>query len=85
MPSRTWPRLDNLMSGGAQTFFHRGTNGRWKDVLTESDLELYEAAVARELSDECARWLEARQLQPSSRSRGRGPPSQSSPVGRGKR
>ena len=55
---RTWPRMDNVMSGGAQTFFHRGTNGRWEDVLTERDLKLYEAAVARELSEECARWLE---------------------------
>ena len=55
---RTWPRLDSLMSGGAQTFFHSGSNGRWREVLTEEDLELYEAAVARELSEECARWLE---------------------------
>ncbi len=55
---QTWPRLDNLMSGGAQTFFHRGSNGRWKEVLTEGDLDLYEAAVAREMSEECARWLE---------------------------
>ncbi len=55
---RTWPRLDSLMSGGAQTFFHSGSNGRWREVLTEEDLELYEAAVARELSEDCAHWLE---------------------------
>ena len=55
---RTWPRLDSLMSGGAQTFFHSGSNGRWREVLTEEDLELYDAAAARELSAECARWLE---------------------------
>ena len=55
---KTWPRLDSLMSGGAQTFFHSGSNGRWREVLTDEDLELYDAAVARELSDECARWLE---------------------------
>ena len=30
--------------GGADRFFHKGTNGRWHDVLTESDLALYEAA-----------------------------------------
>ena len=54
---RTWPRLDSLMSGGAQTFFHSGSNGRWREVLTDEDLELYDAAVSRELSDECARWL----------------------------
>ena len=36
------------MSGGAQTFFHSGSNGRWREVLTEEDLELYDAAVAHE-------------------------------------
>ena len=55
---RTWPNMENVMSGGAQTFFNKGTNGRWKEVLTKHDLELYENAVARELSRECAVWLE---------------------------
>ena len=55
---RTWPKLNTFMKGGAQTFFHKGTNGRWKGVLTAADLKLYEAAVTRELSDEGARWLE---------------------------
>ena len=55
---RTWPNMDSVMSGGAQTFFHKGTNGRWRDVLTPHDLELYEAALARNLSEDCARWLE---------------------------
>jgi len=53
-----WPGRENSFRGGAQTFFHKGTNSRWKTVLTESDLKLYEAAVARELSVECATWLE---------------------------
>ncbi|MDA1348266.1 MAG: sulfotransferase domain-containing protein [Chloroflexi bacterium] len=53
-----WPGMETSFRGGAQTFFHKGTNGRWKTVLTESDLKLYEAAVARELSAECAEWLE---------------------------
>ncbi len=55
---RTWPNMDSVMSGGAQTFFHKGVNGRWQDVLTAQDLELYQSAVARNLSNECARWLE---------------------------
>ena len=44
--------------GGAQTFIHKGTNGRWRDVLTAADLALYEEAVKRTLAPDCARWLE---------------------------
>lgn len=63
---RIWPNLEKFMEGGAQTFFYKGTNGRWKGVLTADDLELYRAAVARELSDECARWLEQGRAAPYS-------------------
>ncbi len=44
--------------GGAKTFINKGTNGRWRSVLTASDLEMYDAAVARELTPDCHRWLE---------------------------
>lgn len=44
--------------GGSQTFIHKGTNGRWRDVLTDDDLKLYQAAVARETTPDCAHWLE---------------------------
>ncbi len=47
-----------IWEGGADTFFHKGTNGRWKSLLTESDLALYEAARDRVLTPECAKWLE---------------------------
>lgn len=47
---------------GARTFFYKGTNGRWRDVLTEADLELYEAAAERELTPECRAWLERGEL-----------------------
>ena len=42
---------------GNQTFFHRGTNGRWKSVLTRDDLALYARAMDR-LPDDLASWLE---------------------------
>jgi aryl sulfotransferase len=45
--------------GGNDTFLNQGTNGRWRDVLDESDLELYRAAMARTLEPACAHWLEA--------------------------
>jgi len=43
--------------GGAQTFIHRGTNGRWNGVLTPADCSAYEVAARRELGDDCASWL----------------------------
>jgi aryl sulfotransferase len=44
--------------GGAQSFLHKGTNGRWRDVLTPDELARYDDAVAKFLSDEMATWLE---------------------------
>ncbi len=43
--------------GGAQTFVHKGTNGRWRDTLTEADCRWYEETARRELGEACARWL----------------------------
>jgi len=47
-----------MLKDGPARFFYKGTNGRWKDVLTKDDLELYQQAVARALTPDCARWLE---------------------------
>jgi len=44
--------------GGAKTFINKGTNGRWRDVLTTADLALYDATATRELSPRCRAWLE---------------------------
>jgi aryl sulfotransferase len=43
--------------GGAETFIHKGTNGRWSDVLDVSESERYLAMAEKELGSECARWL----------------------------
>ena len=43
--------------GGAQTFIHKGTNGRWLDVLSDNDQSQYEARAVEELGDAGARWL----------------------------
>ena len=43
--------------GGAQTFIHKGVNGRWRDVLGEADSARYEARARAELGAECAAWL----------------------------
>jgi aryl sulfotransferase len=46
------------LQGGAQTFYFKGTNGRWKDVLSADELALYEQVKAKVLTPECAAWLE---------------------------
>ena len=44
--------------GGAQTFLHKGTNGRWREVLSDEELELYDAACRRTLDPACRKWME---------------------------
>jgi aryl sulfotransferase len=51
-----------LWEGGAKTFIHKGTNGRWRDVLTEEDLANYESRALEELGPECAQWLASGEL-----------------------
>ncbi len=43
--------------GGAETFVHKGTNGRWRDTLSADEIAAYEAKALAELGPECARWL----------------------------
>jgi aryl sulfotransferase len=44
--------------GGAGTFINKGTNGRWRDVLTDRDNRRYRMLAAEQLGVECAAWLE---------------------------
>src|SRR6185312_15857797 len=46
-----------LWEGGAETFINKGTNGRWKDLLTAEDNAKYEARALKELGEDCANWL----------------------------
>ena len=43
--------------GGAKTFINKGTNGRWKEMLTSEESEKYDKIAGKNLSPECARWL----------------------------
>lgn len=52
------PTIDGIFAGGAKAFIHRGTNGRWREVLSEAELRECDAAIARSLTPDCARWLE---------------------------
>ena len=49
--NQVWPE-------GLKTFFFKGTNGRWRDVLTAEELMMYEAAKRRVLTPDCAAYTE---------------------------
>jgi aryl sulfotransferase len=51
------PHRGRLYKGGARAFIHKGTNGRWRDVLSTEDCRRYEAAAEERLGWRCARWL----------------------------
>jgi aryl sulfotransferase len=55
--SKSVPLGGAFWDGGAQTFIHRGANGRWRDILTAEDSRRYEETARRELGETCARWL----------------------------
>lgn len=57
-PEKVVGDMSMMFKGGAQTFINKGTNGRWRELLNEADLALYEATMARTLSPDCARRLE---------------------------
>jgi aryl sulfotransferase len=49
---------NKVVEGGARTFFWKGTNGRWRGILSEAELALYDETAAKVLTPDCARWLE---------------------------
>jgi len=52
------PNGGKFLKNGANSFFHRGTSGQWKGVLSDSDLSKYELLARSLLSGDCRRWLE---------------------------
>ena len=44
--------------GGAERFFFKGNNGRWRDLLTDDDLALYDTAAGT-LDPGLRLWLES--------------------------
>jgi aryl sulfotransferase len=55
--TKSVPLAGAFWDGGAQTFIHKGTNGRWRDVLSPEEVAKYERCAANELGADCARWL----------------------------
>ena len=52
------PQTTHDFAEGARRFFNKGTNGRWRDVLTDGDLSLYAAKVREKLTPRLAVWFE---------------------------
>ena len=55
--TKTVPFDGALWEGGIQSFIHKGTNGRWSEVLDNDEIKKYENRAAEELGNECAHWL----------------------------
>jgi aryl sulfotransferase len=55
-------RAKRVFKGGGASFINKGTNGRWRDVLSAEDNARYAAEVAKNLSPEAAIWLETGRL-----------------------
>jgi aryl sulfotransferase len=43
--------------GAAETFIHKGTNGRWREVLSAEECVAYDARSRAEFGEACAAWL----------------------------
>jgi aryl sulfotransferase len=52
------PAAAQLWNEGASRFMNKGTNGRWKSVVSDEDLRRYEERVKAHFAPELARWLQ---------------------------
>jgi aryl sulfotransferase len=59
--ARNQPGMSRIWTEGARTFFFKGTNGRWREVLTPEEMALYDKKAAEALTPECRVWLEGGQ------------------------
>jgi aryl sulfotransferase len=61
--SKSVPLGGAFWDGGAETFIHKGINGRWREVLSVEDINNYEKRAALELGADCSRWLATGEMQ----------------------
>jgi aryl sulfotransferase len=50
-------RLERQFVGGGNTFINKGTNGRWRDVLSDDEIAKCDRIAAERLHPGCAHWL----------------------------
>jgi aryl sulfotransferase len=49
--------IAEFFQAGAASFFNKGTNGRWRDVLSAEEVARCDAVAAARLTPDCAHWL----------------------------
>lgn len=54
--------LGLVFEGGGRNFINKGTNGRWKDVLSAQEIAKCDEIAANNLSPDCAHWLKTGEL-----------------------
>jgi len=60
--SRTMSQGVRMFEHGAASFFNKGANGRWRDVLSADEAARCDALAARRLTPDCAHWLKTGEL-----------------------
>jgi aryl sulfotransferase len=60
--SQVAPLGGAIFEGGAETFINKGTNGRWRDVLSAEESARYEAMAVAKLGPDCAHWLKTGEM-----------------------
>jgi len=64
--------LNVLFVGGGASFIYKGTNGRWRDILSTDEIAKADLLAAKNLTPDCAHWLKTGELRGASSS----PPTQ---------
>ena len=54
---KTAPMGGAMWKGGGESFINKGTNGRWRDILSSEEIDAYEQRAIVELGEACAGWL----------------------------
>ncbi|MCU1497922.1 MAG: sulfotransferase [Acidimicrobiales bacterium] len=63
--TRLAPNADQRLWHSTEGFFHRGSTGRWRDLLDEADLRRYEQIVAGLVAPDLDQWAHHGWLAPS--------------------
>ena len=54
--------LDVLFDGGGRSFINKGTNGRWRGILSAEEIAKADVIAAKNLTPDCAHWLKTGEL-----------------------
>jgi aryl sulfotransferase len=54
---QNWQKFEKPGIFKPKSFINKGTNGRWRDLLTPEQLQRYETVISQKLDPECAKWV----------------------------